>query len=165
MRKLCLISSELGSLLVKQVAHELKNFNLYKSFANFFGVEGISDLEEYYNKRAIEEKNHSEWIYSYLTDGDYKFLYPIVELNTEKYEQYIDPFILTVDREILTTQLIYKIYEQAVSEKDYMTASWLYEKLIKEQVEEENISRMAVTIMSMDADIFVSAEEVLKLLE
>ena len=48
-RKLCLVSIEVGNLLVTQLAHELKNFNLYMSFANYFGVEGISDLEYYYD--------------------------------------------------------------------------------------------------------------------
>ena len=164
-RKLTLISSELGKALVKQLAHELKNYNLYMSFANFFSIEGILDLEEYYRKRANEEKNHHQWIMDYLTDGDYKFTYPQIEENTETFSEYIDPFRHTVEREILTTQMIYAIYEQAISEKDYMTASWLYEKLIREQIEEENTSRMAKTIMEETSDIYLRAEKVLELLE
>ena len=46
-----------------------------------------------------------------------------------------------------------------------MTASWLYEKLIKEQIEEENTSRMAVTIMEEESDIYLKADKVLDLLE
>ena len=46
-RKLTLISPILGELLVKQLGHELKNYNLYMSFANFFAIEGITKLEEY----------------------------------------------------------------------------------------------------------------------
>jgi len=164
-RKLSLISDTLGTLLIKQVAHELKNFNLYMSFANYFSVEGVTDLEEYYRKRAAEEKNHHQWIMDYLSEADYKFTYPAVELNTEKFESYEVPFSQTVDREILTTQLIYAIYEAALVEKDFMTASWLYDKLIKEQIEEENVSRMAKTIIEEKADIYVRAEKILELLD
>ena len=164
-RKLCLISPEVGELLVKQTAHELKNHNLYKTFANYFSVEGITDLEEYYNKRAHEEYNHYQWIYDYLTDADYKFMQPDVEKNTEVIKSYVSPFDDTIIREMLTTEMLYKIYEQATSERDFMTASWLYEKLIKEQIEEENVTRMAKSIMLQDSDIFIRAENVLALLE
>ena len=49
-RKLCRISPEIGKLLVSQISHELKNHALYLSYANYFSVEGIIDIEEYYRK-------------------------------------------------------------------------------------------------------------------
>jgi len=164
-RKLSLISPTLGNLLVKQIAHELKNHALYLSFANFFSLEGIADLEEYYRRRADEELDHHQWIMDYLSDGDFQFMYPAVEQNAEKPLDILSPFSMTVDREILTTQLIYNIYAAAEAEKDYMTCSWLYNKLIKEQIEEENISRMAVTIMEEETSpLLIKARAVLKLL-
>ena len=117
-RKLSLISQNLAELLVKQVAHELKNFNLYKSYANYFSIEGINDLSDYYNKRASEELLHHQWIIDYLTDADIKFMYPAIDQNTEKYEDYVTPFKQTVEREIQTTAMIYVIYEASVSDKD-----------------------------------------------
>lgn len=164
-RKLCRLSPEIAGLLTKQLAHELKNYNLYKSFSNFFGVEGIVDLESYYNKRAAEEKNHAEWIHSFLTDGDYKFNYPTVEENKEVANDFETPFNMTVDREIQTTQMIYNIHKAAIDEGDLMTASWLYDHLVKEQIEEEDTSRMALSIMTKDADLFVKAKQVHDLLE
>ena len=163
-RKLSLIGPAIGEKLVKQLGHELKNHNLYKSFANFFGLEGITALEKYYNKRAEEELHHSEWIHNFLTDADYAVKYPVVEYNTESWVDYLDPFKLTVDREIQTTQMIYSIYEMAQQEKDYMTCVWLYNFLLKEQIEEENTSRMALTIMELDADLLEKAEQVKELL-
>ena len=164
-RKLVLVSETISNLLIKQLAHELKNYNLYKSFANYYDVEGCVALAEYYKKRADEELNHHNWIYEYLTDGDIKFMYPTIEQNSEKPTDYVMPFRATVDREIQTTQMIYAIYEAAIAEKDYMTASWLFDKLIKEQIEEENTSRMALTIMEEESDIYLRAKKVLKLLK
>jgi ferritin len=164
-KKKCLISEEVGKLLIKQLQHELLNYNLYKTFANFFGAEGIIALETYYHERAHEEYDHHDWIFHYLTEADYIFEYPAIEANNIKAENYIQPFVDTVDREIQTTQLIYAIYDKCIEEKDYMTASWLFDKLIKEQIEEENTSRMALTIMGHDADIFERAKKVLELLK
>ena len=75
------------------------------------------------------------------------------------------PFRATVDREIQTTQMIYAIYEAAIAEKDYMTASWLFDKLIKEQIEEENTSRMAQSIAEQEDSWLEKAEEIYELLE
>lgn len=159
------MSTTVGDLLVKQLSHELKNFNLYNSFANYFSLEGIVDLEKYYTKRAHEEKLHHKWIFNYLTDADYRIIYTTTPINEEQIvDSWLAPFKATVDREIETTQLIYTIYEAAIAEKDFMTASWLYEKLIKEQIEEESISRMAVSIIEIDGDIFNKAEAILNLL-
>lgn len=164
-RKLSLISPELGELLVKQIAHELKNYNLYRSYASFFNIEGLVDLQEYYHKRAEEELHHHDWIVEYLTEGDYKFTYPAVEKNTEVFTEYVHPFIQTIDREILTTQMIYSIYELAESQKDYMTCVWLYKYLLNEQLEEENISRAARVIIEETGDIFNKAKAILGLLK
>lgn len=164
MRTIKSISENLSTMLIKQLAHELKNYNLYKSFANYYSIEGIEDLSKYYLKRADEELKHHDWIYDYLTEADIKFIYPQVEANTNKTDNYITPFKDTVEREIETTDLIYKIYIAAMEEKDFMTATWLQDLLIKEQSEEENTSRQALAIMEENADIFNKAEKVLELL-
>lgn len=164
-RKTKLISDTMGALLIKQAAHELKNFVLYNNFANYFELEAIVPLAEYFSKRAAEEKAHHDWILSYMNDADCRMMYPAIEQNKEQaVESLIDPFVFTVDREIETTQLLYKIHEQAVAERDLMTMIWLQEHLIKEQIEEENTSRVARAIMERDGDILIKAEAVLNLL-
>ena len=165
-RKKIQISKEVGDLLVKQAVHELKNYVLYSSFCNYFSLEGIVELEEYYSKRAQEEKNHHDWVLSYLNDCDYRIIYPVIEQNKQQSPtNWLEPFTWTVDREIETTQMLYDIYEIAHTQHDYMTCAWLYEKLIKEQIGEESTSRMAHCIMETDADIFVKADRILNLLK
>lgn len=147
------------------MAHEMKNYKLYKIFQNYFDLEGLCKLAIYYSKRADEEMAHHNWIYSYLTDADSPTNYLVDENSDIKITSILEPFTLTVAREIETTQMLYKIYETAIASKDYMTASWLSKQLIAEQIEEENTSRMAQTIMENEGDIFIKAEEVLDLLE
>jgi ferritin len=158
------ISKKIEDLLINQIAHELKNFTLYRSYANFFATKGINDLYEYYHKRSEEEMKHHDWIYAFLSDGDSDFMYPAVEKNDQIITDYESVFHQTIAREIQTTELIYKIYDAAKEEGDSMTQSWLLELLIKEQVEEEDTSRNALDIMQQDDNIFHKAEKVLELL-
>lgn len=165
-RKLCLLSPTIGNLLVKQLAHEMQNFNLYMSFANFYAIEGLPDLELYWKKRADEELVHYKWCFDFLTEADFGFNYPKIPENTETFSDIITPFKLTVIREIETTNLIYEIYKTAMSEGDYMTAVWLQNPLIKEQIEEENTSRMALSIIEEEThNIFTRSKKILELLD
>lgn len=166
-RKAKLLSDAMEAILIKQAAHEMKNFILYNGFANYFAIEGIDTLDEYFHKRAEEEENHYYWIQNYLKDCDGMLIMPAIEANKElvNIPDMVYPFIATVEREIQTTNMIYAIKDLAISEKDYMTNVWLNEHLIREQIEEENTSRMALAIMEKDADLFEKAEEILELLE
>lgn len=165
-RKLKLLSDNISMLLKKQIVHELENELLYKSFANYFELEGISKLSAYYLVRSQEEHTHAMWIYDYLTQADCRIIYPEVPLlGVQKVSNWLEPFDKTIDKEIETTQLIYAIYKAAFEEGDYMTTTWLQKLLIPEQIEEENTSRMAKTIMECDSDVLLKAEEIYKLLK
>lgn len=166
-RKIKTISDSVGDLLVKQIAHELFNHNLYRTFANFFALEGIVSLEKYYIARAEEELVHHRWIVDRLNEADYDFMYPAVEAVTEKFEDIVDPFKLTVLKEIETTELINKIADEAFKECDWQTLTWLQLKLIPEQHEEETTSRTALDIIAKkdDCSIYEKAEEVYELLK
>ena len=159
-RTITLLSQEIGDLLVSQISHELNNHALYMSFAAYFSRNGLKQLEDYYRHRAHEEFNHHQWIVDYLIEGDFDFNYPEVKAITKKINEHSEPFGLTTTREIETTQLLFAIYEQALLEKDYMTASWLYEKLIKEQIEEENLTRMVESISELDCDWLIKSEKI-----
>lgn len=167
-RKITLLSDEMKTLIVKQIAHELSNHNLYMTFAAFYSRNGYISLEKYYRKRAEEEFKHHMWCFDYITDADCDFIYPAIETVPEKYTPQTDllkPFEWTVEREIETTQMIYAIRDLAVKENDRMTANWLNKLLINEQIEEENTSRMAQSIAEQEDSWLEKAEEIYELLE
>ena len=151
-RRKCPLSSVMIEMLVKQMSAELANHALYMTFANYFEVEGLPKLGIYWRGRAAEEYLHHEWIYKYLTTNDALFQYPPVPPIKVDIVDRIMPFAATVDREIETTMSINKIVDQAQKEGDWATFQWLNGDdedtgmLVKEQVEEESISR---TILDM----------------
>ena len=151
-RRICTLSDKMVELLVRQLQHELYNHNLYRTFANFYGTQGLAVLEQYYIDRAEEEKLHHDWIYGYLNENDAIFIYPEIPGIVEKWDDNIKPFALTVDKEIETTGLIYDMVNQSLIEQDWATYHWLMDDnketgmLVKEQIEEEAISRTALDI-------------------
>lgn len=151
-RRECTLSTPMIEMLVKQMSAELANHSLYRTFANYFAVQGLPKLELYYIGRAKEEYLHHEWIYKYLTDCDAVFQYPPVPPINVDITDRIIPFSATVDREIETTMSINKIVDQALKEADWTTFQWLNGEssesgmLVREQSEEESISR---TILDM----------------
>lgn len=151
-RRICTLSDKMVELLLRQLSHELYNHNLYRSFANYYGINGLAVLESYYIKRAEEEKLHHDWIINYLNYNDAAVIYPEVPEIKEDWDDPVTPFKLTVDKEIETTNLIKEMVNYSLAEKDWFTFAWLMGnspvegKLLPEQVEEESISRTALDI-------------------
>lgn len=151
-RRICTLSDKMIELLLRQLSHELYNHNLYRSFANYYGINGLAVLESYYIKRAEEEKLHHDWIINYLNYNDAAVIYPEVPAIKEDWEDPVTPFRLTVDKEIETTNLIKEMVNYSLAEKDWFTWCWLMGnspvegKLLPEQIEEESISRTALDI-------------------
>lgn len=151
-RRKCTLSDDMIRLMLRQLTHEMYNHNLYRSFANFYGVRGFQVLEQYYIDRAEEEKLHHDWVYGYLNECDAEFIYPEIPAISEKFEDMITPFQLTVDKEIQTTMEINEMVDLACDTSDWATFNWLNGHdpktgmLVNEQVEEENISRTVLDI-------------------
>jgi ferritin len=156
------IGSKVSGLLIEQVANELYYHALYRTFANYFAVKGLDNLEKYYIKRAEEEINHHRWIVDRLNYVDVEFSYPAIKEVNVNIDNEITPFIKTLDVEIGTTKEIYDIANAAKEENDWETLKWLQETLINEQTEEEHISRRYLKIAQKnDADWITKADEIL----
>lgn len=150
------MSNDMIDLLVRQIGHELHNYTLYKTFANYYGAEGLLLLQEYYNLRANEEMLHHNWIVNFLNQRGVVFKYPTVAEVSEEFDDYKKPFELTINVEEETTKLIYAIVDLAQKENDWITLSWLMQNdektgaLVLEQSEELDISETAYAIACQD---------------
>lgn len=155
------LSKKLGELLYRQLQHELENHNLYKTFSLYYSKKGLMKLSKYYNERAQEELNHSNWIFDYLIENDYIESYPAVKLDKIEIENNTTPFELTLDVEIKTTNMIYDIVNQAQEDKEWITFNWLMQDLVPEQLEEEKLSRVSLKIAKRDTDWVAKENEIL----
>ena len=124
-RRNCTLSEEMIKLLVYQMAHELENHNLYKTFAAYFHRNDLPKLGVYYDERAAEENVRHQWIYNYLIECDAEFSYPQVPAINVDITDHLLPFRLTVDKEIETTLGINQIVNRAGEEGDWATFTFL----------------------------------------
>lgn len=161
------LSSELRDLFVCQLQHELKNFTLYNSFSVYFSCKGLDKLGKYFKGRADEELLHQQWIMDYLTDCDADFQFPNIPVNESAtgLKDDVEPFRLSVDREIETSEMIKEIADTAFEQGDWMTLSFLMgsyntARLIPEQIEEESLSRTVLDIMEHDDNILKKEDRI-----
>ncbi|KZX15031.1 ferritin BfrB [Methanobrevibacter cuticularis] len=156
------IGSKTASLLVAQISNELYNHSLYMTFANYFALNGLDKLKDYYIGRAEEEIEHHRWIADRLNYADIEFSYPAINAIDIEIDDKVEPFITTVDAEIETTKRIYEIVNAAREEEEWETVYWLQELLVNEQTEEEHISRKYLKIAQQnDADWLTKADIIL----
>lgn len=157
-RRSCTISQAMIDLLVTQLRAELSNYTLYNTFATYFNECGLHKLAKYWEGRSNEEDTHHKWIRNYLHRCDAKFTYPEVPPTNITITDKLMPFEATVDREIETTGGINYIVNEAMKESDWATFTFLMGDsdeegmLVKEQIEEEKISREALKIARQDTD-------------
>lgn len=151
----CTIHPELQKMLVEQMAHELRNHNLYETFSEYYNKMGLKKLYTYYSNRAQEEYTHYTWCKKFADESDMCYTVPSVDPITEKWEDVIKPFEITVDVEIETTEMIYDMADKARELGDHIFLQWLYRDglLVAEQSEEMSISRKALAIMKQDDSI------------
>ena len=157
------LSENMINILIKQISHELHNYSLYKTFANYFANNGLNLLQEYYDGRADEELLHHKWIGDYLIERGVFFKYPTIDEVDEEFDEHLDVFKLTVEVEEETTKYIYDIVDLAHKENDYLTLGWLMQngngaKLVMEQSEELDISNTALDIASQDDSSWLEKE-------
>lgn len=153
-RKERTISENMEKLMIDQISRELYNHNVYRTYANYYYVRGLFKLHLYYEMRSNEEYNHHQWIVDRLYRAGVDFNYP--EVPAIKSNHVIlkpeDSFGKTVDLEIETTMWIAKMIEAAREEKDWQTEGWLKRTLMEEQMEEEDVSRIILTMSEEDTD-------------
>lgn len=158
----CSIHPELQKMLIEQMAHELYNHNLYRAFANYYSVNGLNKLAKYYSDRAMEEYNHYMWCVDFANECDLKYSMPTVNAVSEKFDDFIKPFELSLDVEIETTEMIYDMADKAKDVGDYIFLQWLNKPgmLIEEQNEECSLSRKALAIMKLDDSILAKQDAI-----
>jgi len=168
-RKLTQLDDEVAQLLIKQVQHEWTNEILYRNFYIWTKIRTLKGHSHYFNVRRKEEHWHRKWIYNYLIAANYEFTIPVIPEqtltitgNTPK-EQILSIHEAVLDREILTTEMLRNIAEKSLEKGDHATYQMI-QKLVIEQIEEEDLSNEALDQFALSDDVLTIDEVVGKLI-
>ncbi|WP_242839292.1 ferritin [Oribacterium sp. P6A1] len=145
------MNAKVADLLAAQVNKEFYSAYLYLGISKYFSQNDLPGFASWYRAQAAEEQEHALKIYDYLLDNDQDVPLTAIEEASPKFKTILDAVKEADKHEHYITEEINKIYDAAVSEKDYRTQLFL-NWFITEQVEEERNSRDMITKVQMLGD-------------
>jgi ferritin len=150
-----MLNKTLLDALNTQINHELYSAYLYLSMATHFESKNLPGFARWMHIQNREETKHAMKFYKYIYDrGGAVTLIAIAQPPT-KFKTPLEIFEEVLEHEQKVTGLINKLYELALTEKDYATQSML-QWFIDEQVEEEKSAAEIIAMLKMIGDSQVS---------
>lgn len=130
------MNEKIFKALNEQIKHEFYSSYLYLSMSSYFENIPYEGFSKWFRKQAEEENEHGMKIYQYILDRNLHVDLQAIDKPTTKFNSLEEIFQMALDHEKKVTELIYKIYDMAVKERDHATHVFLH-WFIMEQVEEE----------------------------
>ena len=119
-----------------QINAELWSAYLYLSMGTNFRAKGLDGIAHWFEVQFKEEQDHAMIFYKYMQSrGARVGLKPIAKVQTD-WKSPVEAFEDTLAPEKKVTEMIHKINELAIKEKDYATQNRMV-WFVDEQVEEE----------------------------
>lgn len=144
-------SKKLFDALNQQLNQELEAAYLYLSMAAYFDGTNHPGFATWMRAQSGEENQHAMKFWEHLYDrgGNVKLL--AIEKPRADFRSPLDAFEAALAAEKHNTEQIHKLYELAVSEKDYPAQVFL-NFFIEEQVEEERSAQTLVDTLKQVGD-------------
>lgn len=131
-----MLNKVLSELLNRQFIAELRSAYLYLAFANYFDHRGLDGFANWYEVQAREELDHAMFISRYMGEQGESVSFDMIdEVSTDDMGM-LDVLKEAKAHEELVTDMINRIYQEAVKLNDFRTLSFLG-WFVKEQAEEE----------------------------
>ena len=150
-----MLSKKIQEAINLQINEELYSSYLYLSMAAHFDAMNLSGFAHWMKVQANEENTHAMKFYSYIYDRGGVVVLRAIPMPPTKFKTPPDIFKQVLVHEQKITQLINKLYELAIKEKDYPTEMILH-WFINEQVEEEKNATDIINMLEMIGNTPVS---------
>ena len=139
-----MLKSNIKTLINEQINKEMYSAYLYLDFSFYFGKRGLDGFASWYKKQAEEEMEHAEKFIDYMHDNGEEVTLLAIDKPDKKLEDDLSVLNAGLEHEEYVTSLINKIYDAALSEKDFKTMEFL-NYFVKEQLEEEKNANDLIT--------------------
>ncbi len=131
-----MISPKMAAALNDQIKHEQFSSHLYLAMAAWSESKNLKGFGHWLRIQADEERSHATKIMDYLLDVGATVTVQAIDQPTSEFKSILKLFTEVVNHEKKISELINKLYAQAVEEKDYRTQIFL-QWFVSEQIEEE----------------------------
>ncbi len=144
-------STKLFDALNRQLNQELAAAYLYLSMAAHFDATNFPGFATWMRAQSGEENEHAMKFWEHIYDRGGRVELLAIEKPRTEFSSPLDAFKAALDAERHNTEQIHKLYELAVSEKDYAAQVFL-NWFIEEQVEEENSAQNIIDTLNQIGD-------------
>jgi ferritin len=146
-----MISVKMQKALNKHLNEELFSSYLYLSMAAYFETKNLKGFANWMRLQSHEEYAHAMKFYGYITQVGGNVT--LMQINAPKtsWKNHMDVFRETLEHEKFITELINKLVDLAILEKDHATNNFL-QWFVNEQVEEVATAEDIVNKLEMVGD-------------
>ena len=130
-----LISAEMKAALTEQIGHEFAAMLQYVTIATYFESEGLPRLAQHFYRQAEEEREHAMRFVRYVVETGGEVAIPAMPAVKSGFGSAEEAVQLSLDQEVMVTQQINTLMDQAISSNDHAARTML-EWFVTEQVEE-----------------------------
>lgn len=141
-----MLNTKIQDAINEQINKELYSAYLYLAMAAYFDANNLPGFAHWMRSQYREETEHAMKFYHYVNERGGRVVLKAIDEPQAEFGSPLKAFEQTFEHEQFVTSLINKLYELALTEKDYATQS-LLKWYIDEQVEEEaNASTIVETL-------------------
>nr|WP_320022172.1 ferritin [uncultured Draconibacterium sp.] len=141
-----MLKEKLLNALNEQINAEQYSSLLYLSMSAYFNDKGLPGFANWMYVQYQEELTHANKFFNYVVERGGKVELKAIDQMPTTWEGVIDVYEKTLEHEQLITDLINKLVDVAVEERDHATQSFL-RWFVDEQVEEEaNVTEILDTL-------------------
>jgi ferritin len=138
-----MISQAMQDAFNTQAQAEMYSANLYLAMAVWCDSRNLRGFAKWMRLQAQEESAHALKMLDYVAERGGRALVAAIDKPPEDYGTACAVFEMTLSHEELVTRKVHKLYELAMSEKDWAAQMFL-QWYVTEQVEEEARAREVV---------------------
>jgi ferritin len=147
-----MLSKSMLKALNAQINHELFSSYLYLSMSAHFQSVNLPGFAHWMALQSKEEYEHAMKIFNYITERNGRVVLEAIDKPPTEFQKPLDVMKQVLEHEKKVSGLINRLYDLAVSEKDYPTQVML-QWFITEQVEEEKTAGDIIEQLKMVGDM------------
>ena len=132
-----MISEKMQAALNEQVNQEFYSAYMYLAMSSYCNTMGLPGFSHWMRMQYEEENMHVTRMFDYIQDQGGAVHLKVIAEPEQEYGTPLEIFEKTLEHEQYVTNLIHRLMDLAIEERDYATQTFL-QWYVTEQVEEES---------------------------
>jgi ferritin len=145
------LSKKMNGALNDQINMELASAYIYLSMSAYCAEGNLKGAASWLRIQWGEELEHATKLIDYVGERGGSITLKAIAQPASKFDSLLDVFEQVLAHEQKVTAAIHKIYDLAVTEKDYASQGFL-QWYVNEQVEEENSPAEIISMLRLAGD-------------